>query len=206
VTTRFRRPAMLTDERAERIIGDVDPSTRSDVAHMTAAAILSAGRAKGEDDEVVRRLVTLIDTEGVDIVAGMWADSPATTLPGILWRLYLLREWTKQDGETMSIHFRLGAQKAEVHEAVAGFARLPNPAEVRDGADAVLSGVFRGDFAVTLERAGALCRVLATGAAIDADSHDGARASNLTNYANVLHRRAEEFEKAAAMWRGGRLD
>src|SRR5690625_5358353 len=103
---------MLTDERAERIIGDVDPSTRSDVAHMTAAAILSAGRAKGEDDEVVRRLVTLIDTEGVDIVAGMWADSPAPTLPGILWRLYLLRAGAEQDGATRASDFRLGAQRA----------------------------------------------------------------------------------------------
>src|SRR5690625_5940353 len=107
---------------------------------MTARAILEGGRADAQNEELVQRLITLIDTEGIDIVAGMWADSPATTLPGILWRLYLLREWTKQDGETMSIHFRLGAQKAEVHEAVAGFARLPNPAEVRDGADAVQIG------------------------------------------------------------------
>lgn len=197
---------MLSDERAERIIGDVDPATRSDVAHMTAAAILSGGRAGAEDKELLQRLITLIDTEGVDIVAGMWADSPATTLPGILWRLYLLREWTKQESEQMSVHFRLGAQHAEVHEAIAGLAHLPDPREVREGADAVLSGAFEGDFAVTLERASALCRVLATGAAIDADEHQGKRASTLTRQASMLSNRGEEFTHAAAMYRQGRLD
>ncbi len=197
---------MLTDERAERIIGDVDPATRSDVAHMTADAILRGGRADAGNSELVQRLITLIDTEGIDLVAGMWADSPASTLPGIMWRLYLLREWTKQDSDLMSVHFQLGARNAQVDEVIAGLAHLPGPDEVRKGMDAVLSGVFRGDFAVTLERAGAFCRVLATGSALDADSHEGERASKLTRYASVLQRRAEEFEKAATMWRTGRLE
>lgn len=197
---------MLSDERAERIIGDVDPATRSDVAHLTAGAIVSGGRSDADNAELVERLITLVDDEGIDLVAGMWADSPATTLPGILWRLYLLREWTKTDDELMAVHFRLGAHSAQVDEVVAGLADLPGPREVRDGVDAVLSGVFRGDLAVTLERAGAFCRVLATGAALDADSHDGPRASRLTQYASVLQGRAEEFEKAAGMWRSGRLD
>src|SRR5690625_1735202 len=129
---------MLTEERAERIIGDVDPATRSDVAHMTAGAIVSGGRADSDNAELVKRLITLVDTEGIDIVAGMWADSPATTLPGILWRLYLLREWTKEDGELMSVHFRLGSQNAQVDEVIAGLAHLPGPEEVRAGVDAVL--------------------------------------------------------------------
>lgn len=197
---------MLSEERAERIIGDVDPATRSDMAHTTAEAIVSGGRADRDNAELVARLINLVDSEGIDIVAGMWADSPATTLPGILWRLYLLREWTKEDGEHMSVHFRLGARNAEVDEVIAGLAHLPGPSEVRAGVDAVLSGVFRGDLAVTLERAGSFCRVLATGAALDADSHDGERASTLTGHASVLQQRAEEFEKAALMWRSGRLD
>src|SRR5699024_4594069 len=111
-----------------------------------------------------------------------------------------------QDSELMSIHFRLGAENAQVHEAVAGLAYLPDPEEVRSGATAVLTGAFRGDFAVTLERAGALCRVLATGCALDADRHEGERASRLTRQASMLQGRAEEFEKAASMWRQGRLD
>ncbi|HLS01652.1 MAG TPA: hypothetical protein VK054_06675 [Beutenbergiaceae bacterium] len=206
MTTRFRRPAMLTPERAERIVGDDDPAARSEVAHMTARAILEGGRADAQNEELVQRLITLIDTEGIDIVAGMWADSPATTLPGTLWRLYLLREWTKQDSELLATHFRLGAHSAQVEEVIAGLAYLPGPKEVRRGVDAVLSGAYQGDFGVTLERAGAFCRVLATGAALDADSQHGDRASALTRYATLFQQRGEEFEKAAKMWRAGRLD
>src|SRR5699024_4756764 len=136
----------------------------------------------------------------------MWVDSPATTLPGILWRLYLLREWTKEDGELMSVHFRLGSQNAQVDEVIAGLAHLPGPEEVRAGVDAVLSGVVYVVFAVSLERGGAFCRVLPAGAPLEADFHQGRRASRLTRHASVLQTRAEEFEKAAWMWRAGRLD
>jgi len=197
---------MLSPEQAERIVGDDDPAARSEVAHLTARAILEGGRKEAQNEELQQRLITLIDTEGIDIVAGMWADSPATTLPGILWRLYLLREWTKQDSELLSTHFRLGAHNAEVDEVIAGLAHLPGPTEVQAGVDAVLSGAFQGDFEVTLERASAFCRVVATGSAIDADSHHGARASALTRNATVFQRRGQEFTKAAAMWRAGQLD
>lgn len=206
MTTRFRRPAMLSPERAERIIGDEDPAQRSDVAHLTAGVILHGGRRDAQDEEIVNRLITLVDREGIDIVAGMWADSPATTLPGIMWRLYLLREWTKNDDELMARHFRLGTTHAEVDEVIAGLSYLPGPREVRKGVDAVLSGVFQGDFAVTLERAGALCRVLSTGAAIDADAHEVEQGRRLTEYSAILAAKAQEFEKAASMWRVGRLD
>src|SRR5699024_11414340 len=97
-------------------------------------------------------------------------------------------------------------QRGQVDEVTAGLAHLPRPEGVRAGVDAVLSGVFQGAFAVTLERAGAFCRVLTTGAALEADSHEGRRASRLTRHASVLQTRAEEFEKAAGMWRAGRLD
>lgn len=197
---------MLSAERAELIVGDVSPSERSDMAHLTAGIVLDRGRAGAENPELVERLITLVDTEGIDIVAGMWADSPASTLPGIMWRLYLLREWTKNDGELMARHFRLGARSAEVDEVVAGVAYLPGPDEIRAGVDAVLSGVFQGDFAVTLERAAAFCRVLSTGAAHDADSQAPAPATNLTRYASLLAQRAEEFKTAAKMWRAERLD
>src|SRR5699024_12559359 len=73
-------------------------------------------RRSSDLEELQQRLITLIDTEGIDIVAGMWADSPATTLPGILWRLYLLREWTKQDSELLSTHFRLGRSEEHTSE------------------------------------------------------------------------------------------
>jgi hypothetical protein len=75
--------------------------------------------------------------------------------------------------------------------------------------DAVLSGVYTGDLAVALARGAAFCRVLATGAAFDADDLEGADASaaqRLTRGASSLVRTAEELEEAAGMWRAERLD
>ena len=203
-----RRPAMLDPRAADELPGDADPALRSEVAHTTANAIVHQGRA-AEDPEVVRRLVRLVEAEGLDTVAGMWADSPPTTLPGALWRLYMLREWVRRDPRTISERYRMGVARAEVHDAVAGVASPPGPTEVSQVVDAVLSGVFSADLAVALERAAAFCRVLSTGAALDADfveDRDADLARRMTRGASGLVRTAEELEVAAALWRAGRLD
>lgn len=201
-----RRPAMLDPRAADELPGDLDPALRSEVAHTTAHAIVHQGRA-AEDPVVVARLVSLVEAEGLDTVAAMWADSPATTLPGALWRLYVLREWVRRDPRTVAERFRLGVERAQVHGVVAGVADHSGPDAVVDVVDAVLSGVFSGDLAVALERAGAFCRVLATGAALDADlMPDADDAVAVTRGASGLVRTAEELEDAAGMWRAGRLD
>jgi len=199
---------MLDPHAADRLPGDVDPALRSEVAHTTAHVVVHRGRA-AEDPEVVRRLVSLVEDEGLDVVAGMWADSPPGTLPGALWRLYVLREWVRRDPHTLADRYRAGVARAEVHDVVAGVASPPGPAEVAEVADAVLSGVFTGDLAVALERGAAFCRVLATGAAFDADlvdEHDDDRAVRMTRGASGLVRTAEELEDAAALWRTDRLE
>lgn len=203
-----RRPAMLDPRAAEDIPGSVDPALRGEIAHTTAAAIVHQARAK-EDPEVVERLVRLVEHEGLDVVAALWADSPAQTLPGALWRLYVLREWVRRDPATVAERYRLGVDAAPVHEVVAGVVSPPGPSDVRDVADAVLSGVFAGDLAVALERAAAFCRILAVGATFDADSVDlvdSGRGTRLTRGAASLTRTAEELEQAATMWRADRLE
>jgi hypothetical protein len=203
-----RRPAMLDPRAADELPGDSDPALRSEIAHTTAGAIVHRARAS-EDPEVVERLVRLVEAEGLDELAALWADSPAGTLPGALWRLYVLREWVRRDPATVAERYRSGAAAAQVPGVVAGVAMPPGPDDVRRVADAVLSGVFAGDLAVALERGAAFCRVLATGAAFDADGvddvdPDGAR--RLTRGASSLIRTAEELELSAELWRHGRLD
>jgi len=199
---------MLDPRAADELPGDADPALRSEIAHTTAGAIVHQARAS-EDPAVVERLVRLVEAEGLDVVAALWADSPPGTLPGALWRLYVLREWVRRDPATIAERFRSGAVAAQVPGVVAGVAMSPGPADVREVADAVLSGVFAGDLAVALERGAAFCRVLATGAAFDADDvedadPDGAR--RLTRGASSLIRTAEELELAADLWRHDRLD
>ena len=203
---RPRRPAMLDKYAAEALPGDLDPTLRLEVAHTTARALVLGGRAS-EDPAVHDRLVHLVETEGLDVVAALWADSPAGTLPGALWRLYALREWVLRDPRTVAERYRLGTTRAEVAEAVAGVAGPPGPQEVTELVDAVLSGVFTADLAVALERAGAFCRVLVTGSALDADLVDDPdTAGRMTRGAAGLLRTAEELEDAARLWRAGRLD
>ncbi len=198
---------MLDPHVADQLPGDADPALRSEVAHTTAQVVVHRGRA-AEDPQIVRRLVSLVEDEGLDVVAGMWADSPPNTLPGALWRLYVLREWVRRDPHTLADRYRAGVARAEVHDVVAGVASPPGPAEVAEVTDAVLSGVFTGDLAVALERGAAFCRVLATGSAFDADlvEHDDDRAVRMTRGASGLVRTAEELENAAALWRADRLE
>ena len=76
-------------------------------------------------------------------------------------------------------------------------------------ADDILSGVFSGDLAVALERAGAFCRVVATGAAFEAQTDEGHaddRAHRTTLRAAQLLRTGEDLERCAVLWREGRLD
>ena len=199
---------MLDPREADEIPGELDPALRGEIAHTTAAAIVHRARAS-EDPEVVERLVRLVEDEGLDVVAGLWADSSADTLPGALWRLYVLREWVRRDPRTVAERFRLGVAAAPVHEVVAGVVTPTGPDDVRAVADAVLSGVFAGDLAVALERGAAFCRVLAVGAAFDADyvdAIDGGHALQMTRGAASLVRTAEELEHAANLWRAHRLD
>ena len=205
---RFRRPAMLSPEQAEAIVGEEDPAERSEIAHTTAQAMVFGGRDSAEDPELVQRLIALVDSEGLEAVAEIWSQSPADTLPGALWRLYLLREWGRRDPDTIAERYRLGANNAEVAGVVAGVASPLGPEEIREMLDAVLSGVYRGDLAVALERAGSFLRVLATGSAMDADwveTSDADAATLLTRRAGSLLDTAGELEDAASLYRADRL-
>jgi hypothetical protein len=77
---------------------------------------------------------------------------------------------------------------------------------VRTLADTVLAGVFTGDLAVALERAGSFCRVVSTGLAVVADDDpEEVRAHRTTHLAGDLVRTAAELETAAGRWREGSL-
>lgn len=204
---RPRRPAMLDAQTAERIVGDVDPALRSQAAHTTAAVLVQRGRAGAEDPDLLARLVALVDSQGLDTIAELWSQSPPTTLPGALWRLYLMREWVRTDPSTIADRFTLGRHRAEVAGVIAGVVEPPGPDDVAHLADAVLAGVYEGDLDVALDRAAAFFRVVATGSALDADSlSDDELAGALTRRASALLRTAEELETAAELWRAGRLD
>src|SRR5690606_33271014 len=104
---RPRRPAMLDQAAAEALPGGIDPADLPEVAHTTAAAIVHRARAL-DDPELVGRLVRLVESEGLDVVASLWADAGPHSLPGALWRLYSLREWVRRDPGTLASRYLTG--------------------------------------------------------------------------------------------------
>ena len=92
---RPRRPAMMSPAAMEAFGGTVDPMQEIEAAHQTAAVLVHAGRS-AHDPTVTARLVDLVEELGLSTVADLWAHRPARTLPGALWRLYVLREWVRR--------------------------------------------------------------------------------------------------------------
>jgi len=207
-TRRPRRPGRLDPAGAEAIGGAPDPAEHSEAAHATAYALVHRGRAS-QDPDVVERLVTLVDNEGLGTIAALWSSSPADTLPGVLWRLYALRAWVRADSRIVADRYRQGVSAAPVYDAVAGVAQTPTAADVEHLVDQVLTGLYTRDLDVALERAAAFCRVVATGTAFDADhlDHlDSASADRATRSAAGLLRTADELTHAASLWRADRLE
>ena len=54
----------------------------------------------------------LADTEGLDTLADLWSGSPADSLAGCLWRLYLLRAWVYADPAAAAREFDAGRRHA----------------------------------------------------------------------------------------------
>ena len=195
---RPRRPAMMSPAAMEAFGGTVDPMQEIEAAHQTAAVLVHAGRS-AHDPTMTARLVDLVEELGLSTVADLWAHRPARTLPGALWRLYVLREWVRRAPDEASLDYRAGVRFADVDHAVAGAAEPPGPAEVTDLADTILAGVFEGDLAVALERAAAFCRVVAAGRA---DRSEGEEAA--TRAAHLMDT-ADDLTAAASLWRLGEL-
>lgn len=195
-----RRPILPGNKLFESLPGAADPAAATEVAHRTAE-LLVRGVRSSEDTEVHARVVKLADDYGLDELAELWSDAPSDSLPGSLWRLYLLRSWVHSHAEEVSREFAAGRKYAEVHAVVAGVAEPPGPTEVRDMVDAVLRGVATGDFATTLDRAAAFARIVATGRAhLADDGHEQVlSASKLVEMAEQLQT-AARTERAGQLW------
>lgn len=195
---RPRRPSLRDPRALESLGGGSDPVARIQAAHETAAALVAAGR-EAADPEVLSRLVGITDEIGLSTLANLWASRPARSLPGALWRLYLLREWVQRDPDTAAREYTAGIRHTEPNHVVAGV-DPPGPDEIRLVVDQIIGGVFRGDFSVALDRAAAFCLVVMSGRA---DMVEGPRAARL---AGRLQTMASDLSASAEMWRAGTLD
>lgn len=206
---RIHKPTKFLGRGFEAFHDVEDPVQESRIAHETAAALLERVRSY-PDPDVVSRLVAYTDEHGIETIAELWAGAGARSLPGALWRVYLLRLSIRDDPYSASLMFGRGTEVLHSIDPVVAGAETPvGPTEIRELADRILRGVFEGDFAVALERAAAYCRVSAAGCtslAEDATTTAPERAAELTDRAVAFTRIANELHAAAGLWRSDSLD
>lgn len=165
-------------------------------AHETAAVLLGVGRA-GSNPEVTKRLMSVVEEVGITTLADLWATRPAQSLPGVLYRLYIMREWVRADLNAATREYAAGVHYSEPNHAVAG-ADPTGPLEVRSVIDDILRGVFDGDFAIAMERAAAFARVVSAG-------RDFLRTGDEQG-PGMLMTFADDLAASARLWRSGKLD
>jgi hypothetical protein len=209
VTAKFHKPTQYSGHKFDEYIGGDDPAQILRLAHDTAHALVDRAR-RSADPAVVERLVGYTDENGLDALAELWARSGAKTLPGALWRIYLMRVLIRQDPTGISFLFQRGTEVIGTIDPVVAGAPMPTgPDEIIELADQILRGLFRGDFATALDRAAAFCRVTAAGAtsvAGDVELTAPARAGTLTTQAARLAQTGAELTSCAKAHRRGDLD
>lgn len=197
---RPHRPALFSDltEMIDAAGGEAMGS-RAEIAAATAAVLVQAGRSPGDG----ARFVGLADRVGIDTLAALWRDAEPVSLPGVLWALYLLRQWCRADGEEVTRLWRAGEPLSAADVVVAGVGDYADVDAVQRMADAVLAGVYQGDLAIALERAAAFFRVVATGRR--ALGGNALNALDGVDLAERNERAAAGLTAAAARWRAGTL-
>ncbi|RLP77371.1 DNA-directed RNA polymerase subunit beta [Mycetocola tolaasinivorans] len=189
--------------------GGSDPAETSRISHETAHALLSRVRAN-PDADILDRLIAYTDEHGIETIAELWSSAPARSLPGALWRIYLLRVLIRQDPQSASLIFRRGSEVIPTIDPVIAGAAVPtNVEEITALADEILRGIFAGDFGIALDRAAAYCRINAAGCVSFANEEElihPERAAELTRRGLRYSTLGAELTSCAKLWRAQSLD
>jgi len=179
MSRQHHRPMRPGEGFFEAILGGADPARVQEAADQAATLLVRGARAS-DDPAVAERVLHLAETEGIETIAEVWSGSPADSLAGCLWRLFLLRSWVYADPAGVAREFDAGRRQAQVAGVVAGVAEPPGPEELKAMVDEVLRGIAGSDFADVLLRAAAFARVVATGRAALGDDADVRRMLQLS--------------------------
>ncbi len=209
MSPRPRRPAQLDDEQIESIEGEADVAYNSELAHTSAQALVPLGRNHaGQDEEAIKRIIALVDDEGVDVLAEIWVRSPEDTLPGILWRGYLLREWIRREGRSVADRYEAVAAllRSRGTDGYLKISMTPKPGTVRQEWNSVLAGTFEGSLEDVLTDSARLANFLGELNPTWIESDDDRLATNVTRRDRALLETAAEFRHAAGLAASGMLE
>lgn len=182
----------------------MDPALTLQLAHDTASALVARVRDSDSAD-VLRRVLDYTRDNGVGEIAELWAAAPAHSLPGALWRLYVVHASIISDPEIAAHAYQRGVDELDtIDEVVAGARQPTGPDDIRDLADEILGGAFTGDLADALDRAAAYCRIEAHGVtSLIAGSEIGTSA--MLERAVTLADFASDLQACAVLSRNHRL-
>ena len=139
------------------------PARALALAHETGRLLVRGG-AGDADNPIPERLQAFIDEEGLDSLAELWAPAEASSLPGALWRLVVMRHHLQKRSDIVADLVERGLQRlATIDSVVAGVAEPVSAEGVLELLEDLFSGTFRGELAPALHRASALARLISTG-------------------------------------------
>ena len=202
-----RRPAMLDAARAETIIGDEDPASLAAVAHTAAWALMGIGDDSFTDEDVAR-LRDTVRTRGIDTIAHVWSRSPEFTLPGALWRVYLLHEWYHRDPLLVAERYADGS-RAPIIQGLEAPVELRPLSLIMEEIDSLLRGDRTDDdLEYVLAQTSRARRVLAAGeaGALWIEDPSDPLAHRVTMRHSALLVTADELDVAAREAAVGTLD
>ena len=180
------RPGQLDQMMADNIAGGADPAQINEMSHASAAALLDRVHHT-QDAALVERVLTLVDREGVDVIAEQWshAEPVATTASAIA-----------------------GVDQAPTEEDIAHTAdSILAGAFTGDFAVALeRAAAFTDVVALGLRIEAKKLTSRGAQSAGDAEKTARAKASRLLHTAGNLFATAKDFRHGAGLWRRGRLE
>ncbi|WP_067782043.1 hypothetical protein [Actinomyces vulturis] len=213
----FHRPAHLDPADAERIEGTQDTASVSALAHASAQALIGGFPEEATAPITHDIAVHAVAKQGVDAFAELWADSPATTLPGTLWRLMLLAAWIDRDPQAIEQRYAVTVNTMDdpdlserAEQALIDSRPAPSMNEVRQALAVALGGETHGD----LKKLAGICAMAASfmralAASSDASwitDDDDPLAHHVTRRRSALDISADELSESARRAYTGVLD
>lgn len=200
MNTTPRRPAQLADEQIEYLSGEPDPAYSAELAHASASSLIPVEGVFAVDEDVRERVLALIESEGIDVVAESWVRSPADSLPGILWRGYLVREWIRREPADVRERFA-AARQANAGEP----GDVPTPDAILASWDHVFDGKSELNFSRVLAETASLTEFLSTVEPVWIRDESHPLATKVTLRADALAETSRELKAGAVGFTQGKL-
>lgn len=168
MSNRPHRPVSMAPWRLEASESEEDavwrlhPERQFSIAHDSASLLVRHDSV--DRKELLERLNSFVDEEGLEVLAELWASAEEGSLPRALWRLYQLRHAVSRAITSIGPLIDRGINALNTIDPVVLAAEQPvTPESLVTIVDEILKGTFSGELAHALERASALASVVGAG-------------------------------------------